>query len=318
MSRSNKQELRNALSRLQRNAHNSADVLALIELVKTDPFVKINEAIDKLIAKLKLQQADEVKQHDYCIDSLHENEVVTQRRASSKNRLEVKMEDLENQHKTLTDEISMLQSEILRLRVELQRATQNRKAENMLYQKTVTGQMRAQAALAMAYAKLEAFYHKGAFLQRAAPKQSADDYFSSGAPEMGSLQPNSGAKGVMGLMQKLQGEAKVLEDETANDEQNAQLAYEKMISETNDSIKANYRSIGNKKEEKARVDEGKHQTTVDMENVMAELEGLSKEKADLLAECTFLLKNFDLRQESRAAETDALGEVKAVLAGMKA
>ena len=46
-------ELAKALSRLQKTAPNDAEVLALIEIAKSDPFGKINEAIDKLIAKLK-------------------------------------------------------------------------------------------------------------------------------------------------------------------------------------------------------------------------------------------------------------------------
>lgn len=54
---------------------------------------------------------------------------------------------------------------------------------------------------------------------------------------------------------------------------------------------------------------------IGLQTNLADLDGLSKEKADLLAECSFLLKKFDLREES--AEIDALGELKAILGGMK-
>jgi len=308
-----------ALARLQQSAPGSPDVLALIEIAKTNPFGKINDAIDKLAEKLKAQQADEVKQRDYCVDALHENQVVTQRKDSDLNRLEAAIEDLESQHKTLSTEVASLKSEISQLQMELQRAAENRKTENFLYQKMVAGQQQTQEALAQAYAKLETFYEeKHVFLQSGGPEGSADAYFNKGAPDAGTYQENSGAKGVMGLMKKLQGEAKVLEDDTISDEQNAQIAYETMISETNRAVKQKSRLITDKMEEMARVDKDKQQKTIDKEQVLDDLDGLNKQKSDLLAQCTFLLDNFDARQESRAAEIDALGEVKAILAGMKA
>jgi len=309
--------LEKALSHLQAIAPHNADVIALVALAKADPFGKITQAIDKLIDKLKLQQVDEVKKRDYCVDALHENEVVNQRKSSDLSRLEAAIVDLTNHHMTLTSEVDTLKSEIMQLHIDMQRAAENRKGENLAYQKSVSDQQRTQEALAAAYTRLEKFYApKSALLQE--HKKPADAYFAGGAPEMGSYKGNSGTKGVMGLMKKLQGEARILEDDTVNDEQNAQTAYEIMISDTNASVRQKNRLITDKAGELARVDKEKQQKSIDREQVLADLDGLSNEKADLLAECSFLLKNFDLRQESRAAEIDALGEVKGILAGMKA
>lgn len=300
-----------------RKIPSNPDVTALIELTRADPFDKVNDAIDKLVAKLKTQQADEVKQKDYCVNSLHENEVVTQRKNSDLSRLESAIEELSSQRETLDGEVKELKAEISDLQVELQRAAENRKAENLLYQTNVAAQQQTQQALGAAYKRLEEFYAKKTSLLQA-PDKSADDFFNSGAPDMGDYKKNDGATGVMGLMKKLQGEAKVLEDDTINDEQNAQKAYETMISETNASVRQKSRLITDKTEEIARVDEERQQKNQDKEAVVQELDGLSQEKTDLLGQCSFLLKNFDLRQESRAAEMDALAEVKAILAGMKA
>jgi hypothetical protein len=309
-------QLARALKALRQSAPHNPDVAALIELANKDPFAKVNEAIDKLVAKLKVQQSDEVKQKDYCVNALNENERVTAAKNADLSRLQSDIEELNTQHDTLNQEVSELKTEIKEMQVELQRAAENRKAENLMYQTAVQGQQRTQEALAAAYERLQKFYEKKSLLQISKGSGPAPE----APPDMGDAEPqkNEGATGVMGLMKKLQGEAKVLEDDTINDEQNAQKAYEAMISDTNDSIKQKSRLITDKTEEIARVDEERHQKKLDEESVTADLEGLSQEKADLGGQCNFLLKNFDARQESRAAEMDALAEVKAILGGMHA
>lgn len=309
--------LTRALEHLKKVAPNKPEVLSLIALAMSDPFGKVVEAIDKLVEKLKLQQADEVKHRDFCIDSLNENEIVTQRKNTDLSRLEAAIDELNDKHKRLTTEVSELKSEIAQLEVDLQRASENRKAENMLFQKNSADAVRTQEALAKAYAKLESFYsEKHVFLQTH-KGPDADEYFNSGAPDAGTYQENSKSTGVMGMMKKMQGEAKIMEDEAVHDESEAQSAYESMIAETNSCVKEKSRLITDKTEEIAQTDKSTQEKTLDKEEVLGDLQGLGDEKAELLGQCTFLMDNFDARQESRAAEMDAMGEVKGILSGMK-
>lgn len=46
-----------------------------------------------------------------------------------------------------------------------------------------------------------------------------------------------------------------------------------------------------------------------------ELEGLSKENANVHKECDYLLKNFDIRQKARGEEIEALQQAKSILNG---
>jgi len=310
--------LTRALDHLKKVAPNKPEVVSLIALAMSDPFGKVVEAIDGLVVKLKQQQADEVKHRDFCVGALNENEVVTQRKNTDLNRLEAAISELNDHHKRLTEEVSELKSEIAQLEVDLQRASENRKAENVLFQKNAADAVRTQEALGKAYEKLEGFYsEKHVFLQSHKDEPKADAYFNSGAPDQGTYHENSKGTGVMGMIKKMQGEAKILEDEAVHDETEAQAAYESMIAETNNCVKEKSRLIADKMEEMAGVDKDRQEKTTDKNEVLGDLQGLSDEKAELLAQCTFLLDNFDARQESRSAEMDALGEVKGILSGMK-
>jgi len=309
--------LTRALDHLKKIAPNKPEVTSLIALAISDPFGKVVEQIGKLVETLKQQQADEVKHRDFCIDSLNENEIVEQRKNTDLSRLEAAIDELNDHHKRLTTEVGELKSEIAQLEVDLQRASENRKAENMLFQKNSADAVRTQEALAKAYVKLEGFYsEKHVFLQTH-KGPGADEYFNSGAPDAGTYQENEKSTGVMGMMKKMQGEAKIMEDEAVHDESEAQSAYESMIAETNSCVKEKSRLIADKTEEMATVDKTRQEKTLDKEEVLGDLQGLADEKAELLGQCTFLMENFDLRQESRAAEMDALGEVKGILSGMK-
>merc|ERR1719503_438263 len=162
----------------------------------------------------------------------------------------------------------------------------------MLFQKNSADAVRTQEALAKAYAKLEEFYSvKHVFLQTN-KGPDADAYFNSGAPDAGTYQENEKGTGVMGMIKKMQGEAKIMEDEAVHDEAEAQTAYESMIAETNSCVKEKSRLIADKTEEMATVDKTRQEKTLDKEDVSGDLQGLSD-------------------------EMDALGEVKGILSGMK-
>jgi len=48
-----------------------------------------------------------------------------------------------------------------------------------------------------------------------------------------------------------------------------------------------------------------------------ELDGLGNEKSDIKKSCDFVLKNFDIRQQARDEEVEALRQAKAILSGSK-
>merc|ERR1719428_1073998 len=58
-------------------------------------------------------------------------------------------------------------------------------------------------------------------------------------------------------------------------------------------------------------------TKTDLDETNKHLSDLHDTETDLHNSCDYLLKNFFVRQENRAAEIEALGEAKAILSGMK-
>ena len=99
------------------------------------------------------------------------------------------------------------------------------------------------------------------------------------------------------------------------DEQEAQSAYSNEVQETNASVTDKQKAIANLSQTKAQA-EIDHTTASDAEAAaVAELEKLAGQNAALHKSCDFVVKNFDLRQEARQQEMDAIEQAKAVLSG---
>jgi hypothetical protein len=307
-------------------AAQQAPVLALIlAQARSDPFPKVIAAIDKLVQKLDVQQADEVKERDFCIDELHQNEVQNARKTAESEGLGAKIADLDATSKALADQLKTIHTEIHDMQVELQRATNARKEENIEYQRVVGDQRTARQALEAAHEKLQGFYAKRQNLLQAdaeIPNQLHYDQKAreeaGSAPEFQDHQPHKNANSVLTLLKKIAGDTKVLEDESVHNEQQAQASYEMLVKGTNDSVKAKSRLITDKMGEKASVDQAKGSTEAGKSNVDETVKDLSESLVAIHQQCSFLLSNFDARQEARSAEMDALAEVKATLKGMKA
>merc|ERR1719408_766249 len=172
--------------------------------VELDAFTKVKAMIDKMVTTLKQQQADEVKKNDWCKAELQENEMQTAKTKDLKSDLEAKAGQLETTIKTLSEEIEKANLDIASLQVALQRASENRKQENLDFQKTVADQMVTAEVLAKALDKLATFYDEAAFAQTHAKKiilgSSAKQ--TPPVPQM-EYKKSSGASGVMSMIEKL-------------------------------------------------------------------------------------------------------------------
>merc|ERR1719502_2577667 len=143
----------------------SPELSMLASSVELDAFTKVKAMIDKMIATLKQQQADEVKKNDWCKTELQENEMSTMKTKDHKADLEAKAGSLEATIKALSEEIEKAKLDISNLQVALQRASENRKQENLDFQKTVADQMVTAEILGKALDKLATFYDEAAFAQ---------------------------------------------------------------------------------------------------------------------------------------------------------
>merc|ERR1719291_661022 len=127
---SNRHEVADLLRRVAKKT-GSPQLAVLATTVELDAFTKVKKAIDDMVGMLKKQQADEVKHNDWCKLEIHENEMATEKANDLKADLEAKIAELAETIKALENGIADAKAQIAQLQVDLQRASEDRKAENM-------------------------------------------------------------------------------------------------------------------------------------------------------------------------------------------
>lgn len=302
---------REAASALRRAAKLAQDpqLSVLATSVELDAFTRVKSAIDKMISTLKQQQEDEVKKTDWCKAELQSNEMSTSKMESHHADLEATIAKLESDIQTLSASIADAQAEIASTQLNLQKASISRKQENIDFQKAIADQTVTIEVLNKALDRLAKYYDlvqtKGnSWIQRQTPDVAQMEYKKS-----------AGSTGVMEMIEKLIHDARDLMAGSKSAESTAQAAYEKLIADSNTSIEALQKEVVTKT--KAKVDAGKdkNQAQSDLADAVKELDGLAKYNAELHAECDYVLKNFDVRQSSRAQEIEALQQAKHILNG---
>merc|ERR1712194_580107 len=228
------------------------------------------------------QQKDEVKKTNYCKSELQTNEMATAKKTTQQEDLLAKIDKLENQIKTLESEIADAKAAIAKNEVDLQRASQERKAENQEHQKVVADQLMTIEVLDKALQRLATYYDlvqtktsKGtSWIQRQTPP----------VPEM-EYKKNKGSTGVMEMVEKLIYDSRGLVSESKKSENDAKSAYETLIADTNDAVAALQKAIVSKMDAKNEAHNDRREAKSDLADTMKELEGLAKYNAELHGEC---------------------------------
>merc|ERR1719390_250271 len=288
---------------------------ALAARVRLDAFTKVKAAIDEMIAALLKEKADEIKRKDFCTEGLNTNERESELKARDIAELEAKIEDLTTTIDELTKSIATLEAEIAEMQTQLKRAGEDREMENKDFQTTVADQRETKALLKKAYDVLAAVFKK--FLQVDAKTSKQEPVGLPPPPGFKEYKQSSGAGGVLGMLEQIMRDTETLEAEAIKAESDAQKAYETYVKDTNKSIEEKTRDITNKTEEKSTAEGDKVAAEEAKETAMNEQQQLMNENADLHKSCDFTLKNFDIRQEARDQEVEALRQAKAILSGAK-
>merc|ERR1719265_3069513 len=87
------------------------------------------------------------------------------------------------------------------------------------------------------------------------------------------------------------------------------------VKDSNAEILSLNKEIVDKSAMKAQADGDKVAAEADLKSTMVDLEDLSNLAGNLHRNCDFTLKNFEVRQSSRAQEIDALNQAKAIMSG---
>jgi hypothetical protein len=283
--------------------HHNMALVALAVRTRLDAFTKVKESMSKMLGALQAQQKAEYEKWEECKKEIDETEDEIKEATETKSDLGEKRQDLVNTLSELTASTDELASEVAQMNVELKKASEGRKAENMLFQTSVSDQRATVHILNMALDKLKDFYSSKSFVQKAA--QPATDSYSK----------SSGAGGVMQLIQKIITDAESEGAALSADETDAQAAYAELVRDTADSIETANKAIAEKEKLKAETKSEKSETQESQIATKGELEKMNKLLAGTHQSCDFLLKFFDIRQKARSEEMDAINEATAILSG---
>jgi len=297
----------------------SSPALALIaSSVKLDAFEKVKEVIDKLVAELKTQQADEVAKRDWCTDELNKNKRLTEGAYDKKDSLTAKIADLETSIGSLGKDIEASKAAVAEMLVQMKKASETREAENADFQTTVSDHHVMAIILDKALDRMKQVY---AFMQTSAPGaphiQTSGTHTDpgNGPAKFKKMEKNAGGGRVVDMLEEIIADVKTTVNEAMVSEQDAQSAYENFMKDSNKSVKKTTQAISDMSGSRAQAKEDLSMAKTDFKQTMGELEGLDATNADVHQSCDYVLKNFAVRQQARSAEMDALAEAKAILSG---
>jgi len=291
----------------------------LATAMRLDAFAKVKKAIDDMVRALQKEKQDEIKHRDWCIDSLHQNQQLSESTRRDIADHTVTIDGLESDIKTLAGEIKTLEAEIAEINVQVKRAGENRAKGNADFQVMIRDQRETQRLLQNAIGVLKRVYEKKAASQpssAAALLQSSNH--SQGPPPPAGFkryEQSGGANGVIAMLSQIAADAKAVEAEAIHDEESAQQAYESFVKESNRSVHEKEKGMTNKNMSRSVKEQDKISEEQALKGSMAEAETLSNEEADMHKSCDFVLKNFDIRQEARDQEVEALRQATAILSG---
>jgi len=117
------------------------------------------------------------------------------------------------------------------------------------------------------------------------------------------------------MIEKLIADAKGLIRDARNAESEAQAAYEQTIEDTNIAIENLQKKATRKLRAKTKSTKDLIATKKQVAEAEVELKGLAKYNKNLHDECDYILNNFDLRQQARNQEMEAMQQALQILKG---
>lgn len=296
--------------------HKNWALVSLAVRVRLDAFTKVIAMLDKMSAELKSQQQEEFEKNDYCKKSIDETEDKIWTGKNTEEDLNEKHQQVTNSLQVLAENIEQMKADVAADEVSLKQAGEARKAENQVFQTTISDQRATVNILSKALARLQEFYGGAQLVEvRAHGAQEPGANVEDPPPKPKDYQKSGGAGGALQMMMKIVSDVQAEEAATAVDEQNAQKAYSTLVSDTKASIEADRDAIAKAEADTAEASTEKSETE---EAQMANGEELTNLNSLLGAhhlDCDWLLKFYDVRQQARGEEMDAIADAKAILSG---
>lgn len=290
--------------------HKNWALVSLAVRVRLDAFTEVKKVMDKMLAELAKQQKEETEKREYCNTEIDQTEDEIKKASNLKEDLDQKHTALVNSLESLSKEIAELRKEEEEMKVSLKQAGEQRKEQNQIYQTSVMDQRATVNILKTAQKRLQMFYTPKAGLV-----QEPGQAVSAAPPKPKEYSKSAGSGGVLQLIAKIIENGEKAETELQVDEQNSQALYAELVQATTANIEAARKAIAEKEALSASARADKSETSESQTNNNQDLANLAKLLKGQHLECDWLLKYYDVRQQARSEEIDAINDAKAVLDG---
>merc|ERR1719335_884803 len=280
------------------------------------------------------EQGSDDHQQPWCNGEFEEKDRETKAEKGEISHLDAEMEEESDAVATLEEEIKALSEGIAGLDKAVAEATEQRKDEHSEYQETITLTQTAIELIGKAKNRLQKFYNPTLYKAPPTKKEmTMEEKILAGAsalaqihshhkaiqpvmPEVGTYEKNTQKSGgVMALMDMIVKDLEGTVKDTEYGEKSAQEDYVELMEDCQASRAQYSKSLTDKEAAKAEIMEKKANAKEKELNDFKDLDNIGKYVGQLHVKCDFILENYDVRKEARAAEVEGLKNAKAVLAG---
>jgi len=294
------------------------DFIALALHGKKIGFGQVIKMIDDLVAELKKEQQDDNNKKEYCdeqFDLADDKKKVEEKKIAD---LETAITESEEGIVTTKEQIDALEDGIRALDKSVAEATEQRKEENEDYTALMAADAAAKELIGFAKNRLNKFYNPKLYKPPALvsinahgrdappPPPEAVEAYSKKSEE---------SNGIIAMMDSLTKDLDKEMTEAEVTEKDAQGDYETFMQDSATKRAEDSKTLTDKQAALANLETSLGDQKAEKASTEKTLSATNEYIASLHAECDWLIKYFDMRQEARSTEIDALGNAKAVLSG---
>jgi len=319
---SNAQQIRVA-NILKRTAVKSKNVhLALVATQvsagMTWHFDKLIEDIDKMIAKLRAEEQDDIDKKDWCESERNAANKKNEKLEYEKDQLNKKMSRGSAKIDSLNNEHTDTEGQMSDLNTTMADALALRNKQNTDFKAAIKADSDSVVLLTKAIEALSKFYEKNSFVQSKQPEYTEDEDVAPEASFSGSTSRSSENTGIVSLLdmikEDMENEMKVAREEEAK----AEAEYRAMLKESQESMAAMEQKCVDLKSQVAAITKENKDTQAVHDDKHASKLATDKYLNDIKEECDWIDSKFDTRAAQRKDEIAGLESGKGQLAGMKA
>merc|ERR1719456_741451 len=291
---------------------------------KAGHFDVVIKEIDKMIQTLKDEEADDIKQRDWCKKTFFEND---EEKAELKwliKRNEAMIVKLEKTIAKLTETLEDTVKEIEATKEQMRKMTEERTDENDAFKSAKKDDEDAIALLEQAIEALSSYYKKnkiemgpiqGSVKLIQEPEFEVSKWQAPDATFKDKGARKNESKGIVSILTMLKED---LEDEIKNgikDEADSQMEYEKQMAAAKKLLESLEEKKGNLESDIAKTEEEKEDEEGKLATNQEQLAINEEYKKSITPDCDWMLNSFEERREKRKAEMNGLVTAKEYLAG---